>query len=223
MLRIKPGRREMGCPPGGWEEVEPITGLPARGESLAGLAYDERRLLTMNGKEVPLDLMAQIEARFCQKLPADWVYETDPKKTDTITGRKKVIVLRDSVDKKTSAILDAWNKAGRPKLDAAEAERRAAMCIKCEAHAPIGCLTCDGTYQHLQQRMGAFRTSVDKRLQVCSVDQVFCKVQVWLAPAVMKRLMPTVGRLKLDRYPETCWKRIMLTPPSEQTETRVEP
>ncbi len=223
MLRIKVALRTMGCPPGGWEEVEPITGLPARGESFAGLIEDELRLLRVNGKAIPPTIVADIEARFCAKLPADCLYDTEPKNKDATTAaRNHVIVQRHSVDEKTTRILDAWNKSGRPKLDSAEAERRAAICVKCPMHAPIGCLTCDGTYQNLQQRMGALKVSCDKRLQVCSVDQVFCKVQVWLAPTVMKRLMPTIGRLKLDRYPETCWKRVMLTP-AQPAETRSEP
>ena len=216
MLHIKPGKKQMGTPPGGWEEREPITGLPATGDSFSGLADDERRLLRLNGKPIPVDLEAQIEARFCEKLPDAWVYDDTPG-VRQLPVRHKVMLLRSSVDQKTSRILKAWRDLGRKKLDVKEAERRAAICVKCEANRPIGCLTCDGTYQRLQSEMGNdLKTTLDKRLAVCAVDQVFNKVQVWLSGDLMRRLLPSVGRIKVERYPETCWKLEILTPAKTQ-------
>ena len=207
-LRIIPGKKLFGTPPGGWNDTEPQTGIRCHGDDFATLVQAEYDILKLNQKPIPSDLGKQIEARFVAKLPDDWIEDPDARPNAQKAFRPNVIVMQSVVNKRTQKIIDAWNAAGRPKLDRALAEARASQCFKCRKHAPMGCLTCNGTYQHLQQRMGAdLAVANDKHLQACGVDQVFLKVSVWLPDEVMLRLLPRIGVLKTEHFPHDCWKR----------------
>ena len=211
-LRLIPGKKLFKSPPGGWNETEPLTKQRVHGDNFSDLCDKEIRLLRINSIPVPADIVSQIESRFAEKLPDDWVYDPDAKPNAPKPNRAgRTVVMRSVVDERTTKIIKAWEAVGRPKLDRATAEIRAAICFKCPKHAPMGCLTCDGTYQDLQQRMGKdLAVTNDKNLQACGVDSVFNKVQIWLPDAVIQKLLPKIGRLKIENYPEACWKRAIM-------------
>ena len=211
-LRLIPGKKLFKSPPGGWNETEPATKQRVHGDNFNDLCEKEIHLLRINNLPVPVDIVLQIEARFAAKLPDDWVYDPDAKPNAPRPSRAgRMVVMRSVVDERTTKIIRAWESCGRPKLDRATAEARAAICFKCPKHAPMGCLTCDGTYQDLQQRMGKdLAVANDKHLQACGVDSVFNKVQIWLPEAVILKLLPKIGRLKIENYPEACWKRAIM-------------
>jgi len=207
-IRIKHKIITSGVPPGGWVDTEPNTGIVCQGATWRVLVEREMDVLRTNKVAIPLDIASQIESRIAERLPEDCVYDdAAPKAPVKHRNASKVVMQLSAVEEKTKRIKDAWERAGKPHVSQVEAEARASTCVSCPMNRPAGCLTCNGIFQRMQQWLGKLRTSQDKRLNVCAADMVFNKVNVWLHKKVFTAMQLRGSRLKLDIYPETCWKR----------------
>lgn len=96
----------------------------------------------------------------------------------------------------------AWVKVGFRKVDAQEANRRAAICIKCPLNVGLrGCAICKITVGGLRdQLLGGSSTSHDDKLMACGVCGCDNKAQVHVPLDVLK-----AGGRELN-YPSYCWK-----------------
>lgn len=207
-IRIKRKLIMSGTPPGGWGDTEPITGITCYGSTWRILVERELELLRSNNIEIPENFHRELEARIAARLPADCVYDDAvPAKKIVARDASKVVMQLSAVEEKTRRLKQAWESAGKPTVTQADANARADLCVACPLNRPAGCLTCNGVFQRMQQWLGKLRTPQDKRLQVCGVDMVFNKVNVWLHKKVFLKMLLKGMRYKTSAYPESCWKR----------------
>jgi hypothetical protein len=207
-IRIKRKLLMSGMPPGGWEDVEPVTGVRCSGTSWKVLVDREMEILRSNNITPPENFVSEIESRIAARLPADCVYDDAvPAKKVVARDAGKVVMQLSAVEEKTRRLKQAWESSGKPTVTQEDAIARSEVCITCPMNRPAGCLTCNGVFQRMQQWLGKLRTPNDKRLQVCGVDMVFNKVNVWLHKKVFLKMLLKGMRYKTSAYPESCWKR----------------
>lgn len=100
--------------------------------------------------------------------------------------------------------------AGRPRVNQQEAERRAAICAPCPRNS-IYAKPCGGDCPELtdvvKSIVGGGKTSLDDKLEACSVCGCANKAQIWME---IEHLAHGVGEDFIEKAPETCWKRAEL-------------
>jgi hypothetical protein len=198
-------------PPGGWRDVEPTTGVACQACCFAELVSAEMRALIANKKPIPQDLADQVDGRIAEHLQSVWVYDVDAPTAPVHVDSRKIHVSLKSVQDKTSKLIAAWRKVGSLRCTQEEANARAKTCLSCQYNVPAGCLSCAGVFRWLETQVGMrLSTPFDRRLHVCSVDQVFGKINVWLHQKIFKAMIPAGSRPLTGRYSETCWKKAIL-------------
>lgn len=97
--------------------------------------------------------------------------------------------------------------AGRPLVDQGEAERRAAICATCPRNVGFS-KPCDGICGELQKVVesivGAGGTSLDGKLESCSVCKCHLKSKVWIPLEILRKSDAPEHQ---GQYPDFCWQK----------------
>ena len=202
MKRLK---RHNVTPPGGWKDVEPLTGTECDGYDLPSLVLAEKRVLQTAGKEVPSNLSDIIEDRICNRLDrSKWqTRETGGAVTMTTVDYADAPEISD-VARALDTLLP-WTVAGRPLVSIVEQRARTEICAACPynvLHKPCG--MCAAAYTIV--RLARARRHVEKTgaLRVCKVCKCDNRVSVVVPDRFLVRsLSDPLVELTWDR----CWKR----------------
>lgn len=92
-----------------------------------------------------------------------------------------------------------WLAQGGKFVDKQEAERRAAICIKCHENRPIGiCWGCHDALRWIGERVGWPQTSVDSQLQGCAVCGCLLRLKTQMPLGVIDN--------GTANFPSHCWQ-----------------
>lgn len=197
------------CPPGGWKYFVKETGtwIPSSGQGFPHSgALMESLGRHCRGNHLPMPSYEAIQDQLCQSMPSgvcsDEAQQPARNYNDPCnTGWAMV--------KQGTTTLLSWLMNGFSKVDAAEAERRAGICVSCiENRLEEGCAACTGanTMAALVNRVtGGATTSRDKQLHACCICACGLKAKVWLPiDVILKNTPPAQLALFHSRAPH-CW------------------
>lgn len=98
--------------------------------------------------------------------------------------------------------------AGRPLVSQEEAERRASICAKCPRNTqftrPCGGL-CEELRVATESIIGSKGTSLDGKLESCSVCKCHLKSKVWVPLEILQRHDSPEHQAE---YPDFCWQKV---------------
>lgn len=104
-----------------------------------------------------------------------------------------------------TATLASFLVAGRPLVEQAEAERRASICAKCPRNVTFS-KPCGGLCEELQSVVktivGGNGTTLDAKLESCSVCKCHLKSKVWVPLDILKKHDAAEHQ---SEYPDACW------------------
>lgn len=189
-------------PPGGWSFFDVETGtkiVAGDPDSLIRLCRQHRKV---NGLSIPENFDQVIEDAICRRIPITFVKPRD--------GNAPIPVEGKTPNQKVQALQRLWKELGCITVERFEAERRARICRYCAMNKIGQCLSCNGVYDWLKQQFNIPELAVDPYLHLCNIDRIYIKPQIHLDSKVFTAQVPSEFA---SRYPEHCWKRIILEAP----------
>lgn len=198
-------------PTKGWRALQPETGFVVRGGTKQALAKNVREYREANALPIPNNFERMLGDQICAAMDDSerasrcrFLSEDDSKNAPNLRAWKK-----GKQDLKDFAIAVketmAAHASGEPvHVGKEEAERRAAICAKCEFNVPIapcvGCSQLAALYREVAVKQ---ETQYSPLLKSCGVCGCFLSVKVWLAESVSDAISEKQGHQ--DRYPHWCW------------------
>lgn len=231
-------RSKTTVPPGGWQYIDPDTGLTygykdsvsgrknvnTIGDIVEAMAQDRSvRDLPM----LPEQPEKLIEHFNCEKLDdatkRKLCYNAPPQqnKPSVAATRPRTVTTQNRFDLRTlyngMQVFTTWLAAGMPLVSREEAVRRAEICSQCPMQAKVpGCRTCSRMARTVMRLQPKARTPFDAKLENCMVCKCVNKAQVW---APEKYLSIGVTDAMMEQFPNTCWKKQLLTQEKDNNET----
>ncbi len=166
---------------GGFNIVDPLTGIRVSAvtwDHLMTKVQEERRA---NGAPIGLELEDEVEQWCCIAHP-DEVAVLD----ERIPKRRSLNL--DDVVRGTQVIL-AFKLAGSPLVSQEEANRRAAICLRCPLNLmwQTSCSICDKIDDIVLGVVGSVRTPYDQNLRACNICGCSLKAAVHLPNDILNR------------------------------------
>lgn len=189
-------------PPGQWRYLVPETGTWLRGYwALTDLMSDLTKHYVVNKLQWPGDgpMKQRVLSQLCPQLPKGYCKDSEA----PIGFWKRVRTTFSELVQGTST-LGEWLRSGR-KVDPAEANERASICIKCpQNQEPEGCVGCNmPSVQNLVNSLrGGSRTPYDSQLRACNVCGCSLQVKVWVPSDIILKHTPAS---QLKEFPDGCW------------------
>lgn len=183
-------------PAGGWRYTQKETGWSTKQITFFMLVRAVAQHRANMKLPTPGDLAAEIENAICQSLsPESQIEMCDDGESYTKSVHWGLV---DRFLKTMTAFV-----VGKvPLVPQEEAERRAAICVKCPLNVGLhGCAMCRMTLNALRESVAKRTTTQDSVLQACGVCGCDNRTQVHFP---LESLHAGSGDLK---YPEWCWKR----------------
>lgn len=181
------------CPPNGFRYVFPDDGFVVVAFTHTDWVENARAHLRANGREVPLDLEAQMEDQLCRVLEPGWCAFDDPNRPRVSTD-----LSWDDV-KGALATFGRWVRGGCKFASQSEAERRAEICVRCYMNTHIGgCSNCE---RLVSEVVGKLRTKNDGSLRACAVCRCVLRAKVHFPIETLDTETEKLQAL----YPEFCW------------------
>ncbi len=191
-------------PPGLFRFRHPISGLEMSRHAWGLLRDDVDNHTRANGYPPVTD--DEIEAQMCERMGetvADQYCDGHGLSVNGIT-----LHWREVMNGTRVFLSDLFS--GRPRVTQEEAERRAAICAPCPRNS-IYAKPCGGDCPELtdvvKAVVGGGKTSLDDKLEACSVCGCANKAQIWME---IEHLAKGVDADFIEKAPETCWKRAEL-------------
>ena len=195
-------------PPNEFYWIDLDTKVEMRAPDFDGLVGQARAHRSHNKLTIADDFAEFIEDAICRRAPANFVRQ--------VPGASTSFMGTDEVVKKTDLLMRTAEKNGGKMLcSAGEALERSIICEACPMNKRIMCQTCNGVLDWMRQSFHLPKLALDDKLQVCSVARVLNKAQVHLDTGIIRLLVPATAA---QYFPETCWKRKLLTPKEETNE-----
>lgn len=191
-------------PPGLFRYRHPVSGLEMVRHAWDLLRSDVTAHCEANGYPAVSD--AEIESQMCERMGptvAERYCEGSGLSVNGITLHWKELMSG------TAALLGHL-LGGRKTVTQEEAERRAAICAPCPRNSsfskPCGGL-CPELEDVVKAVVGGGKTSLDDKLEACSVCGCVNRAQIWVP---IKHLAKGVEADFIEKAPQTCWKRAAL-------------
>lgn len=194
--------QERSSPPYGGEWIlnRPDIGIVGKGYIFDVLVDNCRQWRIANGVPVGLGFRQEVEKACCEAKP-DHCVPCDPVLhprrltfSDVMTGTQTML---------------SFMLAGSPLVTAAEAEKRAAICAKCQFNVqfstPCGGV-CDSLKKMVRAIVGPATTSHDAELKSCYFCGCYLQSAVWLPTDLQLKPLTDAQRSKLASV-KLCWKK----------------
>lgn len=104
--------------------------------------------------------------------------------------------------------LISWLIRGRKRVEGAEAERRARICVTCPNNQIVhGCTGCSmpALKEVINSVVSGGSTTVDAALEGCCICGCALKALVWMPLDILHERMPASEN---ERLPDHCWKKL---------------
>jgi hypothetical protein len=198
-------------PGGGYYLIDPDTGRSIFKTNLLSLVDEWRAHRIANNLPIPIDIQGEAENHVCEQLVkkgfGDKCVRSDGSHLPHTTRLRMIF---DDVSRGTITIMQHV-LGGRDTVEQPEAERRAAICAKCDFNVEIQ--DCGGCRSKLvanvvKQVVGGAETSYDKQLQSCYWCGCFNAAQVHVKLEYLQKHLPSDLN---DSLPNDCWKKVTLT------------
>ena len=184
-------------PPGGWRYTQKETGELISANTHTELISKVRVHRRTNGLTIPADLAKEVEQQICE-----WAGSSYCANIDLAVSRERSASLTWGDIVKGTRILASWVMSGTPRVNEAEAERRAEICVACPMNIPApGCVACAGS--KLTRGLIGGKTKHDKKLKNCGICKCVNRAQVWLPLDVLSRSLDSA---QYQALPDFCWK-----------------
>lgn len=186
-------------PRGGWSYLVPETGIQVRASSARTLKAAVRNHLAANHKAIGAGLDEIIEDVACRNLDK-WSHWCSDAKELAPVDRQQSRWSSSEVLRFLKTVVEWGLKTRFSFVEAAEAERRAAICASCPLNVTVkGCLGCSGVSALVRSIRGKRATTFDSQLNVCNACG--CELKV-------KTLLPldVIDNTGVE-YPDHCWQR----------------
>jgi hypothetical protein len=182
-------------PPGGWRYVQPESGALIRGGDYHRLLANIRDHRISNNYPIGLNFEAEIQNAICERgaecQPA--VRDPGPRNVTLDDLRNFLLVLRK------------WVADGATFVSKEEAERRAAICVRCPRNQKVGgCFGCKGIVNLISEVIGGRDTRFDQELSGCGVCGCELRTAVHIPLEVQWR---GVDDEMNEQFPDYCWKK----------------
>ena len=187
-------------PAGGWRYRVPETGFLVKGGSFNQLNIFTRNHYIANSKPVP-DNLNELLIDFMCKNGAECEFDDVPVNS---IRRGKSLEISDVI-RFTGSLLHMYATGG--KVDQAEADRRAAICVGCPHNVPTsGCLGCNsGSLKRIVQTLSQHGQTVhDSNLQSCEFCGCLTRSLVWFP---IETLSKFTNAQENNALPQHCWKK----------------
>lgn len=188
-------------PPGLFRYRHPVSGLEMSRHAWSLLRSDVDQHTQSNGYPAVTD--EEIEAQMCERMGekvADQYCDGRGLSVNGITLHWKELMAG-------TAVLLSHLLGGRKVVSQEEAERRAAICAPCPRNStfskPCGGL-CPELEDVVKAVVGGGKTSLDDKLEACSVCGCVNRAQIWTP---IDALAAGSGPDFIEKAPEPCWKR----------------
>lgn len=213
-------RNPMEVPPGGWLYVVPETNFPIRAGDFTRLVIFVKRHLEVNGIEFKSDgatIEEVIEDQICSRISSALSMEIDGKRSVTFSrvSRPKASRFKNSLG---SSVLDRTinlifeNRKRYGKLTVVEqsvAEERAVRTLSDEyVYRSKVCYSCKHQGPVDQAVGRKLRTSLDQKLHVCGVMNVYLRILVHMPADFILSYLPKGAAESLN---DTFWLKPELT------------
>ena len=182
--------REHETPPGGWRYYDKRSLMKFREGSIHAIFPQVAKAWRANEIEFPDNWQDVIRHEMCEQIPEMECREIgEPERTLTLDDIKRF-----------GSTVAAWVADGGKFVDREEAERRAAICIKCHKNKPVKtCLGCHSTLKWLAERIGWPSTSVDSQLQGCQKCGCLLRLKVHMP-------LKVIDNSRITNWPLHCWQ-----------------
>lgn len=181
-------------PPDGFRFRFPETGHWSVAQTHDDWLRDAYAHLKGNGLPIPPNLRQQMEEQLCASLPAGQCEEFDPSRVEPLTRIHRGDIIEGM------KVFWEWFREGRPLVEQAEAERRAAICSSCYLNVQvIGCSSCHEVAEGLTAKVS---TKLDDKLIACSVCKCALKAKVHFP---LSTLESVDSEWKQKNYAPLCW------------------
>lgn len=188
---------KMYVPPGGrWFYEVPETKYSVVSvDSMTDLLNQITRHYSANKLAAPANLEALVQDYMCRHLPAGFCEgEID------LTKRRFAPLTFFTLVQFTQALVHRITKADFF-VSQPEAERRAAICLRCPENSKDVCTTCNGLRALAAGMIGnAKATSVDSKLEACAVCGCLLRAKLHVNREYIKE-----SAKRLKEYPPYCW------------------
>lgn len=187
-------------PPGGFRYLCPETKTWIPAPSFWELVSAAERHRKANNLPVSQDFKFELEDQLCSHMPPG----TCKHEIGVAVSGPRRLTFSDVVS--ATKTLGAWFLKGTPKVDQAEAERRANICLACPMNQNFeGCTTCaeKDLRETMVSFMGESRTPVDSNLHTCFSCGCTLKAAIWFPLELLKKHMTDESKALLPKH---CWK-----------------
>jgi len=177
-------------PPGGYKYTDPRTGMKFDDNSIFGIYPRVSRAWFANDIEFPDNWKAVIDHEICEQNPQ--------MESREIGVPERVLTFQD-VERFASSV-KKWLEKGAQFVSSEEAERRAAICAKCQFNKPLRmCFGCTKTLTWVAERAGWPQTSRDSELQGCVICGCVLKLKCQLP-------LEAIDNAGIENWPSHCWQ-----------------
>lgn len=187
-------------PPGGFRYLCPETQTRITAASFAELLAAAETHRKGNNLPVSQDFKTEVEEQLCSIMPPG----TCRHGAGVVMSGPRRLTFADVVS--ATKTLGSWLLKGTPKVEQAEAERRAGICLSCPMNQNFdGCTSC--AEKELREAMVSFmgdsRTPYDARLHTCFACGCTLKAAIWFPLEILRKGMtPEIT----EALPAHCWK-----------------
>lgn len=191
------------APPGGWRYFQAETRLMIKGDgpdNLLSNVIEHRKYkgLTPTDRET---VWLEIERQLCSRLSERNCVREGPNDDWVPVKEQKSVVDFGAIVGFSRAALE-WIGSGREVVPAAEAQRRAAICLACPLNAPSeGCLPCSVLYGMIEKSVPKHRRI--EGLEICGVCHCSNQAKVNLPADVVRES----NRERGLAFPSHCWQQ----------------
>jgi hypothetical protein len=178
-------------PQPGFVYTDPRTGIVHKDLSLNAIYPKVAKSWEANGITPPDSWKAVVNHEMCEQNPHIECREVgEGERHMTLSD---VYRFANSVKK--------WTEGGMQFVPKEEAERRAAICAKCQYNKPTGiCWGCHSALKWVGERVGWPESSKDAELRGCTVCGCVLKLKVHLP-------LDAIDNTGLSSWPDHCWQK----------------
>lgn len=195
MLRV---REKQTTPHGGWRYRQRESGKLIEATSFQNLVAAVRQHRVANGYPIQMDIEQEVEEGVCKEVPE----ACHDKPADLVPNRLTIA----NVVAFTMTLGESILK-GNPRVDKAEADRRALLCSGCPANIRAdGCGGCNSKRldEVISKVTKAGTTEYDSKLESCKYCGCLNRAQVWFPLEILQNHIKPEVR---DALPDHCWKK----------------
>lgn len=186
-------------PPGGFRYTQEESGVTMHAPTFQALCEVVKNHRAANGYPISIDYEREIETQLCLRLPQGSCKEVGTAITPRQLGFADVMRFTKTLGE---SILK-----GNPRVDKEEANRRALICVGCNANVKAhGCSGCNSSKVEtlVKTLTGTDETDHDAKLESCQFCGCLNKAQVWFPLDILqKHIKKSIN----DALPEHCWKK----------------